>query len=86
VPRKGQVSRDAKARCFRLSDAGSGNLRHWSKSAMDDKPRRKRLAALPFSEKLKILEKMRERDRAIAAARLRKTARPKPDSSGSSKF
>lgn len=43
-----------------------------------EKARRKRLAALPFSEKLKILEKMRERDRAIAAAGLRKTVRPKP--------
>ncbi|MGC2321437.1 MAG: hypothetical protein WA463_02295, partial [Terriglobales bacterium] len=43
-----------------------------------EKARRKRLAALPLSEKLKILEKMRERDRAIAAAGLRKTARPKP--------
>lgn len=45
-----------------------------------DKARRKRLAALPFSEKLKILEKMRERDRAIAAAGLRRAARPKPTS------
>ena len=43
---------------------------------MDDKERRKRLAALPFSEKLKILEKMRNRDRAIVAAGLRKKARP----------
>lgn len=39
---------------------------------MDEKERRKRLASLPFSEKLKILEKLRERDRAIAAAGLRK--------------
>jgi hypothetical protein len=37
-----------------------------------DKERRKRLASLPFSEKLKILEKMRDRDRAIAASGLRK--------------
>jgi len=43
-----------------------------------EKARRQRLAALPFSEKLKILEKMRERDRAIAAAGLRKTARHQP--------
>jgi len=42
-----------------------------------DKARRKRLAALPFSEKLKILEKMRDRDRAIAAAGLRKKTRPR---------
>jgi len=44
-----------------------------------EKERRKRLAALPFSEKLKILEKMRERDRAIAAAGLRKKRDPKPE-------
>jgi hypothetical protein len=37
-----------------------------------DKERRKRLAALPFSEKLKILEKLRERSRVIAASGLRK--------------
>ena len=39
-----------------------------------DKERRKRLAALPFSEKLKILEKLRERSRKIAASDLRKMA------------
>lgn len=50
-----------------------------------DKQRRKRLAALPFSEKLKILEKMRDRDRAIAAAGLRKAARPKPTNDERSK-
>jgi hypothetical protein len=33
---------------------------------------RKRLAALSFSEKIKILEKLRDRELAIAAARLRK--------------
>ena len=38
-----------------------------------DKERRKRLASLPFSEKLKILEKLRERSRVIAASGLRKT-------------
>ena len=37
-----------------------------------DKERRTRLASLPFAEKLKILEKLRERDRAIAASGLRK--------------
>ena len=37
-----------------------------------DKERRKGLAALPFSEKLKILAKLRERDRAIASSGLRK--------------
>jgi len=37
-----------------------------------EKERRKRLASLTFSEKVKILEKMRNRDRAIAASGLRK--------------
>ena len=41
---------------------------------MDEKERRKRLASLPFSEKLKALEKLRDRSRAIAAAGLRKSA------------
>jgi hypothetical protein len=36
------------------------------------KERRKRLASLPFSEKLKILEKLRDCNRAIAASGLRK--------------
>ena len=35
-----------------------------------DKERRRRLASLPFAEKLKIVEKLR--DRAIAASGLRK--------------
>jgi len=46
---------------------------------MDDKERRKRLASLPFSEKLKILEKLRNRSRAIAASGLRKTVRQEPE-------
>ena len=36
-----------------------------------DAERRKRLAALSFGEKLKILEMLRERSQAIAAAGLR---------------
>ncbi len=39
---------------------------------MDEKQRRKQLQKLPFSERLKILEKLRERSRAIAASELRK--------------
>jgi hypothetical protein len=39
-----------------------------------EKERRKRLALLPFSEKLKILEKLRQRSRAIAASGLREAA------------
>ena len=48
-----------------------------------DEERRKRLAALPFAEKLKILAKLRDRSRAIAAAGLRKpevSPKPKPES------
>ena len=37
-----------------------------------EKQRRIRLASLPFAEKLKILEKLRDRDRAIAASGLRR--------------
>jgi hypothetical protein len=37
-----------------------------------EKERRKRLAYLSFSEKIKILEKLRDRDQAIAASGLRK--------------
>jgi hypothetical protein len=43
-----------------------------------EKERRKRLASLPFSEKLKILEKLRERSRIIAASGLRETATRRP--------
>ena len=41
---------------------------------------RKRLAALSFSEKIKILEKLRDRDKAIAASGLRR--KPKQVSGG----
>jgi hypothetical protein len=37
-----------------------------------EQERRKHLAALPFSEKLKILGKLRDRSRAISASGLRK--------------
>ena len=37
-----------------------------------NKERRMRLASLPFAEKLKMLEKLRDRNRAIAASGLRK--------------
>jgi hypothetical protein len=47
-----------------------------------EKERRKRLASLPFSEKLKLLEKLRERNRVIAASGLRKTLRPEATNSG----
>jgi hypothetical protein len=44
----------------------------------NDKERRKRLASLPFSAKLKILEKLRERSRVIAASGLRAPAARRP--------
>ena len=37
---------------------------------------RQRLQALPFSEKLKLLEKLRERSLAIARSSLRRLQRP----------
>ena len=42
---------------------------------------RKRLAALSFTEKIKILEKLRDRDKAVAAAGLRR----KPPTEGQTK-
>lgn len=47
-----------------------------------DEERRKRLASLPFSEKLKILGKLRDRNRVIAASGLRQTPRPEGTSPG----
>jgi len=41
-----------------------------------EKERRKRLASLSFTEKIKILGKLRDRDRAIAASGLRKKKGP----------
>ena len=41
-------------------------------SEMSKQERRKRLAALSFGEKIKILEKLRERSLALAAAGLRR--------------
>lgn len=38
-----------------------------------------RLAALSFSEKIKILEKLRDREKAIAAAGLRRAKKNKAD-------
>lgn len=39
---------------------------------MDEQQWRKRMASLNFTEKIRILEKLRERSRAIAARGLRK--------------
>ena len=43
---------------------------------------RKRIAALSFTEKIKILEKLRDRERAIAAAGLRRNGEKTPQKSG----
>ena len=44
----------------------------WMRKVLESKREmRKRLAALPFSEKVKVLEKLRDRSRAIASSPLR---------------
>lgn len=45
--------------------------------------RRKKLAALSFGEKLKLLEKLRERSLMLAAARKKLAKEKQDDSSGS---
>jgi hypothetical protein len=42
---------------------------------------RKKLASLSFSEKIRVLEKLRDREKAIAAAGLRRVASAAPDRS-----
>lgn len=44
----------------------------WIEVASHKQEMRKKLAALSFSEKIKILGKLRDRDRAIAASGLRR--------------
>jgi len=44
----------------------------------DKQERRDRSAAKPFSEKVKILEKMRDRDRSIRAGRMTSSVQTKP--------
>jgi len=46
------------------------------RKAMTDQERRKKLAALSFSEKIRILEKLRDRSVMIAKAGLRKKSEP----------
>lgn len=44
----------------------------WLRKVLESKREmRKRLATLPFSEKVKVLEKLRDRSRAIASSSLR---------------
>jgi hypothetical protein len=52
-----------------------------NKSQIDKSKLRSRLASLSFTEKIKILEKLRDRDKAIAAAGLRR----KPESQSAKK-
>ena len=47
-----------------------------SEDVMSSPKLRARLAALSFSEKIKILENLRERDKAIAASGLKRNAKP----------
>ena len=74
VGTKSEAGAFASASGFRgqCCEAGHG-LEDENKKAM-----RKRLAALSFSEKIKSLEKLRDRDRAILASGLRKTERVTP--------
>lgn len=52
-----------------------GNLFDWEKIAASKEARRRRLAALPYIEKLQILNQMRERDLALKNARPSNTKR-----------
>jgi hypothetical protein len=48
-------------------------MSEWMQKILESKrATRNRLAALPFSEKVKILEKLRERNLSIASSSLRK--------------
>jgi hypothetical protein len=47
--------------------------KQWDAISESKKQERQRLAALPFSEKVAILEKLRDRARSIADSPLRKT-------------
>jgi len=48
-------------------------MSHWMRKVLESKrATRQRLAALPFSEKLKLLEKLRDRSLAIARSPLRR--------------
>lgn len=54
----------------------------WMRKILESKRRmRKQIAALPFSEKIKILEKLRDRSLAIASNPLRRPAFHKKDTS-----
>ncbi len=48
-------------------------MSHWMRKVLESKrATRQRLAALSFSEKIKLLEKLRDRSLAIAASPLRR--------------
>ena len=49
----------------------------WDKVKRSKEAYRRKLAALPFAEKLRIVEAMRERDRSIAASSLAQAMRKK---------
>ena len=51
----------------------------WMRQVLESKREtRKRLAALPFAQKLILLEKLRDRSLAIAASPLRRRRQPHP--------
>lgn len=53
-------------------------MSEWMRKVLESKrAMRDRLAALPFSEKLKLLEKLRERSLLIAQSPLRRQKHPK---------
>lgn len=48
-------------------------MSHWMRQVLESKRQmRQRLATLPFAEKVKLLEQLRDRSRAIAANPLRR--------------
>ena len=54
-------------------------MSEWMRKLLESKREmRKHLAVLPFSEKLRILEELRNRSLAIAASPLRREQTPKP--------
>ncbi len=54
-------------------------MNEWMRKILESKRQtRSRLAALPFSEKVKILERLRDRSLLIASSDLRRSFSPRP--------
>lgn len=58
---------------YGLTDRWNGFEGNYVEKFPSEQETRKRLTALSFSEKVKILEKLRDREKAIAASGLRRT-------------